>query len=145
MSVQALHTLTFPEIKPGNGRNQHRPYGKRGRHVRRGRRAAVLRAFTAAKLVLSGTVSSVIEAAVCCGSNCAYTKAALILLKAEATTLIAEVLAGQKALLAAAEEMRAVAALVDAHRQATPTDLATYGVTISPAAIWDSVIVPALR
>jgi hypothetical protein len=42
------------------------------RHFRRGCRAAVARAFTAARLYLNGTIPTLAQAAVCCGSNVAY-------------------------------------------------------------------------
>jgi hypothetical protein len=125
-----------------NGNGRHRRSARR--HFENGQRLAALRALTAGKLVLNGTFRSVAEAVISCGSNQHYVDAALVLLKAEDPALLETVLAGEKSLLVAANEMKVVAILVSTLRQATDTDLATLGRIVGAGQVFDRVVVPAL-
>jgi len=84
---------------------------------------AVLKAVTAARLLAAGMVPTVNVAAASCGSNPLYVRAAVTLLKAENPDLLDQALHGRVSLLRAAQQVKRVAALVDAYRRATERDL----------------------
>jgi hypothetical protein len=91
------------------------------RHVRQ--QHAALQAITAARLLAAGMVRTIAEAAACTGSNLTYVHAAVILLKAENEILVNQVLAGEISLPHAAQRVRHIAALIDAHRRASEADI----------------------
>jgi hypothetical protein len=95
---------------------QHRQSARR--RFRHGQRAAAVRAFTAARLYTNNAVPTLVAAAESCGSNVAYIQAAIILLKADNTSLVAEVLAGRVSILQAAREAKRMVSLVTAYREA---------------------------
>jgi hypothetical protein len=68
-------------------------------------RAAALRAITAGRLYLAGTIPNLLEAAESCGSNVQYVRAAIVVLKSENSTLLEHVLRGHFPLLAAASQV----------------------------------------
>jgi hypothetical protein len=68
------------------GRRRSRQSSRR--HFRSGQRAAVVRAATAAKLYLEKSVPTLAAAAEACGTNVAYVRAAVALLKAEDPSLL---------------------------------------------------------
>jgi hypothetical protein len=116
------------------------------RHFRHGLRAAAVRAFTAASLHLhkSPLVSALASAAECTGSNVSYVRAATVLLKANNTSLIGEVMAGRIPLLQAASQVRHLVNLVEAYRAASPEARAAAGRTVGIDAVWDEMIVPGV-
>jgi len=101
---------------------RHRQHRSSRRHFRDGRRAAALRALTAARLHLQGQAPSLAAAAAMCGSCLTYTRAAATLWKSENSTILNEVLAGRMPLLAAAHQVQRVADLVASYRAAQAPD-----------------------
>ena len=83
-----------------------------GRRLHRGQRVAVKRAVTAARLYLNATVPTLDEAAVSCGSNIKYVRAAIAVLQSERVELLNQILTGQLSLLQAAAQVRNLARLV---------------------------------
>jgi hypothetical protein len=141
--LDSVHIIDRIHVNGGNGGNgRHRRSARR--HFQNGQRLAALRAITAAKGYLAGIFPTIAVAAMSCGSNRIYVDAALVLLKTEDSILLEAVLAGEKPLVAAADEMKVVATLVSALRQATATDLATLGRIVGPGQVFDRVVVPAL-
>jgi hypothetical protein len=84
------------------------------------------------------------EAATACGSNAVYVAAAVVLLEAENSTLLDQVLTGQVPLLAAVEEIKRLAELVAAYRKASAADRVQFARTIGPSTLFDNSLVPAL-
>jgi hypothetical protein len=84
---------------------------------------AALKAITAARLLAAGMLPTINVAAASCGSNPLYVRAAVILLKAENSNLLEQTLCGRISLLRAAKQVKRVAALVDAYRRASESDL----------------------
>jgi hypothetical protein len=109
-----------------------------------GKRVAVLRALTGARLYGNGSTISLADAAESVGSNVRYVRAAVTILKAENPNLIWEVLWGPGNLLATAAKVRKRADLVAAYRKASPDDRKVFGWTVGPATVFDEVVVPAL-
>jgi hypothetical protein len=134
--------VDLPVKLNGNGR-RHR-YRSPRRHFRNQQRAAVLRAVTAAKIYLDGTLPTLAAAAIACGSNVHYVGAAVTLLKSENGVLLGRVLRGAMPLLAAAREAKRVASLVSAYREASADDLVVFTRVIGPANLWDNAIVPVI-
>ena len=94
--------------------------------------SAALRAITAARLLATGMVNTIAEAAACTGSNLTYVHAAVILLKAENEALINHVLAGKVSLLRAAKQVRRVADLVHADRTASQAEIIQAAKIVGP-------------
>jgi hypothetical protein len=92
------------------------------RRFRGGHRAAALRALTGARLLAGGAVPSLEAAAVCCGSSVPYIQAMVVLLKSENVSLLDQVLTGDVPVLAAAKQVKRLAALVSAYRCADGRD-----------------------
>jgi hypothetical protein len=103
-----------------------------------------LRAFTAAKLYQRGEFKSLVTAANGCGSNPQYVKAALILKRTNNTVLVNDVLFGDRPLVAAAKAAERLAALIEAYRAASSSDLAQFGETVGGEEVFNSVVAPAL-
>jgi hypothetical protein len=138
-----LSTIGRSSVNGGKRSNgQHRRSARR--HFQSGQCLAALRAITAAKGYRTGIFSTIAVAAMSCGSNHIYVDAALVLVKAEDPALLEAVLAGEKSLLAAANEMKVVATLVSTLRQATDTELAILGRIVGAGQVFDRVVVPAL-
>jgi hypothetical protein len=126
-----------------NTRQGKRP--RRRRHqIVDGRRAAVLRALTAVRLLERGEVSSLVKAARACGSNPAYVAAGQILRKTENAALVKLVLAGEVGLLEAASGWRRMGELVHAYRRAELTDRAIFGRIVGAGKLFDEAVVPTL-
>jgi hypothetical protein len=143
----SLPTSTPPNrttFRLTNGRGRHRKYRSSRRRFRAGRRAAVLRAITAARLVAIGLATSLQEAAEACGSCPAYVSAAITLVKTEDSSLINRVLAGRVSLLAAARQARASSLLVHAYRTASDAERVAFVRTIGATTLFDGAVVPAL-
>jgi hypothetical protein len=87
------------------------------------RHSPALQAITGARLLAAGMARTIAEAAACTGSNLTYVHAAVILLKAENEILVNQVLAGEISLPHAAQRVRHIAALIDAHRRASEADI----------------------
>jgi hypothetical protein len=113
------------------------------RQFRCGRRRAVLRALTGARLYLEGYPSFAF-AAESCGSNAVYVKAAVVLLRSENTKLRSQALTGRVSLLAAANQVRRVSKLVAAYRDASPLDRVAAVRAIGPEAFFDGALAPAI-
>jgi hypothetical protein len=77
----------------------HRPHRSPHRQFRHGKRAGVVRAFTAARLYTGNAVPTLAAAAESCGSNVNYIRAAITLLKVDDPHLMRRVYAGQAALV----------------------------------------------
>jgi hypothetical protein len=120
----------------------------RGRRRRPGRRRfrdlAALRAVTAAKLFATGSLPSMVAAAEACGSNPAYVRAAIVLLKSENSVLIDRVLRGHVPLLTAAKEVRRLAEAVHTFRQLTLADRPVFTRIIGPGELFDTTVSPAV-
>jgi hypothetical protein len=99
-----------------------------------------VRAITAATLYRNGTLRTLTEAAVACGSNDIYVKAATVLLKAENETLLLRVLDGDEPLLAAANQAKRTADLISAYRSANNADRVAFARTCGADAILDVLV-----
>lgn len=133
--------IPVPEIQPPRPRRRHRSARRRFRH---GKRAAVLRAMTAADLYQQGEASSLVEAAEYSGSNVAYVRAMLTLNKTENLSLLVDVLAGELPLLVAAKQVAQLGRLVDAYRKASAADRVAFANAVGVGALWDETIAPAI-
>jgi hypothetical protein len=99
--------------------NNNRAGRRRVRHqIRRGRRAAAVQAFTAARLYLTKQVSTLAAAAEACGTTVKYTEAAITILMSEDGQLEVDVLLGHVSLLAAAKGVKNTVNLMLALRKA---------------------------
>jgi len=114
------------------------------RQFRNGRRLAAVRAITAAKLYLSKAVPTLKAAVEACGTNYNYVRAAIILLKAENTSLLARVVAGEILILAAAREVERLSKLVASYRAATANDHVAFAKIVGPTVLFDDMLVPAV-
>jgi len=111
-----------------------------------------MRATTAARLYLNGTVPSLAAAAESCGSNVAYIRAAIDLLRADDPAALNLALAGWVSLTGAADqERRRVKAAritpdeaVASWRTWTPAQRAEFGRGAGVADVWDHAISPVL-
>jgi hypothetical protein len=131
-------------VKPNGYKNKtkkRRPYRPR---IRSGIRGAALRAFTGASLYKEGRFPTIAAAAQACGSNRPYIVAALIILDTENGEVQEEVLTGRVPLLAAARQLRRLAALVRSYRAAATSDLPMFGKIVGVADLFDRAIAPAL-
>jgi hypothetical protein len=122
---------------------QRRHYRSSRRHFKDGKRAAALRAITAARLYASGAIT-LEAAATSCGSNVAYVKAAATLLKAENRALLDNVLIGSVGLLRAAAQVRRLVDFLEAYRKASPEDLVKGARAIGVNKVWADLIEPAI-
>jgi hypothetical protein len=125
-------------------RRRNKKYRSRHRHKRGGRCAAAVRAMTAAKLYLAGSTPSLEAAAFSCGTNPAYVRAAIVLLRSENATLLSRVLRGDLPLLAAAAQVKRVANLVEAYRTASAGDRVAFARTVGSTVLFDTTLVPAI-
>jgi hypothetical protein len=137
-----------PELKPFNRHERRR---RRRKQFHNGRRAAVLRAITGARLHLFGfdegeviRFPSLRESAELTGANVAYVQHATVVLQSENATLLQRVLRGQQSLLAAAREVKQLAELVAAYRNAGPDDRVEFARVITPGRLWDETLAPIL-
>jgi hypothetical protein len=132
--------------KSTHRRGQHRPYQRRGRHFRNGDRAAALRAWTAARILLRRPLgaANLNQVADMTGANKAYVAAMLAVMQAEDTDLEQKVLAGEVPVLKAAAAIKTRVALVKALRSASAADLAKAGAMIGVDSVFDRMIVPSL-
>ena len=137
----ATHITTQIHVSPVRNKKKYR---RRHRHTRAGQCAAAVRATTAAKLYLAGQVPSVAAAALGCGACVAYTRAAVILLQSENATMLERVLRGHTPISTAAQQLKQVAALVDAYRTAAAADRVAFAKTIGPTTLFDTALVPAM-
>jgi hypothetical protein len=99
---------------------------------------------TAAQLYLDGKAPNLAAAALSCGSCVTYVRAALILLKSENVTLLERVRRDQMLLLAAAKQMKQVAALVAAYRAADAAGRTMFAKTIGSTTLFDEAVALAL-
>jgi len=130
-------------MKTPNDTARHRRQSAR-RHFRNGHRAAAVRAFTAAGLVISGRAPTIMMAAERCGSCPAYVQAAITILRSENKGLFVDVIKGRVPLLVAAREVKRLAALVAAYRAGSAADRVGFAKIIGPTTLFDSSLVPAL-
>jgi len=123
------------------------------RHFRHGWCTAAARAFTGAELYLNKTALSLAEAAVRCGSNVHYVRAAIALIKDEPDSRSrALVLTGHVPMLAAANQVRrrqkaepvTVEDMVATWRSWTPGQRAKFGRSVGVGEVWDHAIVPVI-
>ena len=122
-------------------RQSRRPYR---RQLRSGRRLAVVRAFTAARLYLAGAAPSLAAAAESCGSTTVYVRHAVILLRSENRSLCDAALGGRVPLHVAAQQLKRLGELVAAYRQASAADRVAFAKAIGPNVLFDTSLVPAL-
>jgi hypothetical protein len=129
-----------------HNRQGQRHYRRRGRHFRGWSRAAVLRAWTSARIILRRPISAanLNSAADMTGANKTYVAAMLTIMAAEDEALEMKVLSGEAPVLEAAASVKSRAALVKALRQANPTDLLNAGRAVGPEFVFDSIVLPAL-
>ena len=116
------------------------PYRNRRRRMRHGVCAAALHAVTAARLYLSGQIPNLFKAAESCGSNVSYVRAAIILLRAENSTLLEHVLRGHVALLAAARQVQRLVDLVAAYRATDEKDHVACFRALGPEHVFDELV-----
>jgi hypothetical protein len=91
------------------------------RHFRCGVRAAGLRAMTAGRMYLSeGGNITLEEAAARCGSNVAYVRAAIALIKAGDEDLIDQVMLGNLPIMATAKLVKPLVTMLAGYAKATP-------------------------
>jgi hypothetical protein len=131
----------------GNGarrRPRHRLRHRSRHQFHNGRRAAVLRAVTAARLWLNGQAPTLAAAAACCGASLGYVWAALILIKSENAAVMSDVLAGRVPLITAAKQLKGAAEIVTAYRKSNAKELVTFGKIVGLTDVWDHVINPAI-
>jgi hypothetical protein len=114
------------------------------RQFKNGRRNAVVRALTGAQLVRSKIVPTIAAAAERTGTSRAYVEAALAILAAENTSLVADVINGKVPLLAAAREVKRLGTLVSAYRAASAADRVAFARAVGPTVLFDTSLVPAL-
>jgi hypothetical protein len=145
MTMLDISNLLF-RVQSQSCSRRFRPHKHRSarRHFRHRQRAAVIRACTAARLYLIGEFPSLEAAAVGCGSNIQYVRAAVVLLEAENATLFQQVLRGDISLLAAARQARQVGKLVAAYRKASAADRVAFAKAIGPTTLFDTALVPAI-
>jgi hypothetical protein len=98
--------------------------------VRDGVCVAALHALCAARQVLDGRSPSIKKAYRACGANLVYTRAAVILLRAGNSALVAEVIAGEVPLLSAAKEVAGRVRLAELFCQSSPEDRAAFTVAV---------------
>jgi hypothetical protein len=123
-------------------RNGHR--ARRNRHFRNGHRAAAVRALTAAGLVIDGRAPTIGAACERCGSNPAYVRAGITLIRSENKGLIARVVTGKVPLLAAARQVQQLAELLASYRVATAAVRVGFAKAVGPTVLFDTTLVPAL-
>ena len=137
-----MDARTGTQIHADPVRNKKK-YRLRHRRMRAGQCAAARRALPAAQFYLDHRFPSLAVAALCHGS-CVAVRAAVILLKSENLVLLERVRRGHIPLLAAAKQVKQVAALVDAYRSAGAADRVMFAKAIGPTTLFDSALVPAL-
>jgi hypothetical protein len=118
---------------------------RQGRHNRsRQRQHATYRALIGAELLwgIQPQPKSLADAAAMVGSTPRYVAAMLILLQADAGSLINAVLDDRVQLLAAAKSMRQRAKLIDAFDDSSAIDRKALGEIEGVDKVWDEVIVP---
>jgi hypothetical protein len=108
--------------------------------MRHGICAAALRAVTAARLYLSGTIPNLLEAAESCGSNVAYIRAAIVVLRSENSALLDRVLRGHIPLLDAARQVQQIVDLVAAYRAASEQDHVAFARAAGPERLFDELV-----
>jgi hypothetical protein len=113
------------------------------RRFRHGVCTAALRAVTAARLYLSGTVPNLAKAAVSCGSNVCYVRAAIAVLRSENAELLDFVVHGRVSLLAAARQVEPLVNLIDAYRAANQKDRVASFRTLGPERVFDEIVLAA--
>jgi hypothetical protein len=121
-----------------------RPYRPRGRLMRDGKCAAAVRAIAGARGYLSGQFPTLSVAANSCGSNPSYVAAATVVLKADDSHLLADVLAGVVPLLEAAASVSNAVAMIEAFDKSTRAERRIFGKAVGPAAVFDDAVVAAL-
>ena len=139
-----MDARTGTQIHVDLARNKKKKYRLRHRRMRAGQCAAARRALIAAQLYLDGKVPNLTAAALSCGSCVVYVRAAVTLIQSENLVLLERVRRGHIPLLAAAKQVKQVAALVDAYRSAGAADRVMFAKAIGPTTLFDSALVPAL-
>jgi hypothetical protein len=122
------------------------------RHFRHGWRAAVVRAFTGARLYLDKGAPTLVRAAEDCGSNVHYVRAAIVVLEEGSFSEQALVLTGHLQLLEAANQARlrrkaeciTVDEAVTSWRKWTPEQRVAFGRGAGVSEIWDCAISPVI-
>jgi hypothetical protein len=122
------------------------------RHFRHGWRAAVVRAFTGARLYLDKKAPTLVRAAEDCGSNVQYVRAAIVVIEDGSLHELALVLTGHLPLLEAASQARlrrkaeciTVDEAVTSWRKWTPEQRVAFGRGAGVSEIWDHAIAPVV-
>jgi homoserine kinase len=96
--------------------------------------------MTAAMLYLNKVAPTLASAAICCGSNVRYVRAAVILQQSENTALARDVLAGHVSLQTAAAQVQRVSDLVSAYRHATEPDRVAFARACNAEQIFDVLV-----
>jgi len=113
-------------------------------HFRHGQRMAAVRALTAAHLYLDSPWS-LQKAAESCGSNVAYVRAAIALVRSENQTLINTVIRGFVPILTAAKQVQQLGQLIAAYRSATVPDRIAFAKVVGPTTLFDTMLAPAVE
>ena len=96
-----------------------------------------LRAITGARGFAVGAFPTLEMAALSCGSHRSSVAAATIILKAEDSALLADVITGRKPLLATARSILHAANLIDSFRRASGAERQIFARVITPGALFD--------
>lgn len=133
-------TPTSPARSPQRKRQSPR------RHFRKGRRLAVARALTAARLYIDHVRATLADAAASCGSCVPYVQAANVLLRHERThsALLSKALFGDVSLLAAAAQLKRLDTLVATYRKASATERAEFAEALGVGVVWDQMVLPVI-
>jgi len=129
-----------PHVMGTVSKSTPRRYRSARRRFRDGRCAAAVRALTGARLYLSGAVPTLAKAAESTGSCTPYVRAAAILLKADNTGRVQNVVAGHVPLLQAAREAERLVNLVTAYREAKDPDRVAFARACGTEAILNVLV-----
>jgi len=85
------------------------------------------------------------KAAESCGSNVAYVRAAIALVRSENQTLINTVIRGFVPILTAAKQVQQLGQLIAAYRSATVPDRIAFAKVVGPTTLFDTMLAPAVE
>lgn len=127
-------------------KRSHRTRQSPLRQHRGGQRAAIVRAWTAARLRSGEPIPrpTLTEAAILCGSSVKYIRAIEAVIQHDDPRLIDQILLGKISLMMAANLLRKRTRLVNAYHKASPNDRVDAARAIGPDRVFDEMLVPAL-
>jgi hypothetical protein len=116
------------------------------RQFKGGQRAALLRAWTAARIRKGEWIPkpTLVEAAILCGSSVPYIAAVELVMQHDDPRLVDQILRGKIPLLMAADLLRKRTNIVKSFRRGSVEDRIDAARVIGPERIFDEMLVPAL-